>query len=82
MLSPACGSLFYLLVGMVICKYPIYFLEEGYSLLSLALPLQLKLLYLFIGMVIRKYHCIPHNLPNFVHRNLHWEGKSHLQGEG
>ena len=58
------------------------FLEEGYSLLSLALPLHLKLLYLFIGMVIRKYHCIPHNLPNFVHRNLHWEGKSHLQGEG
>jgi len=75
LLSSALRSFFYLFVRMVIYASITVFLEEGYSLPSLVLAL--KLLHLLGSMVVGKYHCIPHNLPHFLHRDLHREGKPH-----
>ena len=41
---------------------------------GLSLAQGLKLFYLLGGVVVGKYHCVPHNLPHLVCRDLHWEG--------
>ena len=74
------SSFFYLFGRMVIRKYQRIF--GGRICQARGLDLPFKLFHLLGGIVIRKYHCIPHNLPHFVCRDLHWEGKSDLKGEG